>query len=69
MFKRAIMHHLPEFLSGNSRYRQRVSTLPQKYLFAILAAEIGSAMVYRGDQEADFEEFVQVFLNRNFPEL
>jgi glutamate dehydrogenase len=69
LFKRAIMSHLPEFLSGNSRYRQRISNLPQKYLFAILAAEIGSAMVYRGDQEADFEEFVKVFLNRNFPEV
>jgi glutamate dehydrogenase len=69
LFKRAIMSHLPEFLSGTSRYRQRISNLPRKYLFAILAAEIGSAMVYRGDQEADFEEFVKVFLNRNFPEV
>ncbi len=67
LFERAIMSHLPDFLSENSRYRQRIGTLPQKYLFAILAAEIGSAMVYRGDQEADFEEFVKVFLNRNFP--
>jgi glutamate dehydrogenase len=69
LFKRAIMSHLPKFLSGTSRYRQKIGTLPQKYLFAILAAEIGSAMVYRGDQEADFEEFVKVFLNRNFPEV
>jgi len=68
LFKRAIMSHLPEFLSGNTFYSKRIATLPQKYLFAILAAEIGSAMVYRGDQEADFEEFVKVFLNRHFPE-
>jgi glutamate dehydrogenase len=67
LFKRAILSHLPEFLSGDSRYRERIGNLPQKYLFAILAAEIGSAMVYRGDQEADFEELVKVFLSRNFP--
>ncbi len=67
LFERAIMSHLPDFLSESSRYRQRIGKLPRKYLFAILAAEIGSAMVYRGDQEADFEEFVKVFLSRNFP--
>ncbi|HXE95039.1 MAG TPA: NAD-glutamate dehydrogenase domain-containing protein [Dongiaceae bacterium] len=69
LFKRAIMNHLPDFLSENSRYCQRIGNLPQKYIFAILAAEIGSAMVYRGDQEADFEALVEVFLSRNFPSL
>ncbi|WP_246043769.1 NAD-glutamate dehydrogenase domain-containing protein [Geomonas edaphica] len=67
LFRRAILSHLPRFLSENSCYNQRIGQLPQKYLFAILAAEIGSAMVYRGDQESDFEEFVKVFLDRNFP--
>jgi len=69
LFKRAIMSHLPDFLSTNEQYRQRIEKLPQKYIFAILAAEIGSAMVYRGDQEADFEALVKVFLSRNFPGL
>jgi len=69
LFKRAIMSHLPDFLSTNEQYRQRIEKLPQKYIFAILAAEIGSAMVYRGDQEADFEALVRVFLSRNFPGL
>jgi glutamate dehydrogenase len=67
LFKRAIMSHLPLFLSSDERYRQRVDTLPQKYIVAILAAEIGSAMVYRGDQDADFEELVTAFTQRNFP--
>jgi len=69
LFKRAIMSHLPDFLSTNEQYRQRIEKLPQKYIFAILAAEIGSAMVYRGDQEVDFEALVKVFLSRNFPGL
>lgn len=68
IFKRAIISHLPEFLSGNTFYSKRIAKLPQKYLFAILAAEIGSAMVYRGGQEEDFEELVKVFLYRHFPE-
>jgi glutamate dehydrogenase len=66
LFKRAIMSHLPLFFSTNECYRQRIENLPQKYIDAILAAEIGSTMVYRGDQEADFEELVIAFTNRNF---
>ncbi len=66
LFKKAIMSHLPRFLSENARYSKRIAKLPQKYLFAILAAEIGSAMVYMGDQEADFEVYIKAFLNQHF---
>jgi len=66
LFKKAIMSHLPKFLSENSQYSKRIAKLPQKYLFAILAAEIGSAMVYMGDQEADFEAYIKAFLNQHF---
>jgi glutamate dehydrogenase len=67
LFKRAILSHLPAFLSENAKYSERIAKLPQKYIFAILAAEIGSAMVYMGDQEADFEAFLSAFLTQHFP--
>ena len=66
-FRRAIIGHLPHILQRVERYRQRIVRLPQKYLFAILAAEIGSSMVYRGNQETAFEDEVRLHINRKYP--
>ena len=54
-------------LREEPRYARRIRKLPPKYLFAILAAEIGSSLVYRGDSEADFESTIRGHLLRNFP--
>jgi glutamate dehydrogenase len=54
-FYRAILSHLPRILRDNRVIRQRVKRLPGKYLSAILAAEIGSSLVYAGDHDEDFE--------------
>lgn len=51
LFRRAILQHLPAFISLNAKYRRRVGKLPQKIKFAILAAEIASSIVYRGGWE------------------
>ena len=40
--------------------------LPPKYLSAILAAEIGSSMVYRGNPDAEFEDMLRLHMERNF---
>jgi glutamate dehydrogenase len=66
-FRRAIIGHLPQLIQQESRYRRRIGHLPKKYLFAILAAEIGSSMVYRGNLELAFEDEVRMHLARNFP--
>ena len=66
IYKRAILSHLPRMLREEQKYARRIKNLPQKYLFAILAAEIGSSLVYRGDREADFEETIKGHLLRNF---
>lgn len=66
-FRRAILDHLPRMLREEPRYRRRISQLPKKYLFAILAAEIGSSMVYRGNQGTAYEDEVRMHLARNFP--
>jgi len=67
LYRRAILSHLPRMLREERKYRQRITRLPQKYLFAILAAEIGSSMVYRGDREEDFGATIKGHLMKYFP--
>ncbi|HEY5514043.1 MAG TPA: NAD-glutamate dehydrogenase domain-containing protein [Geomonas sp.] len=67
IYRRAILSHLPRMLREEPKYAGRIKNLPPKYLFAILAAEIGSSLVYRGDTEADFEATIKGHLLRNFP--
>ncbi|HJV66086.1 MAG TPA: NAD-glutamate dehydrogenase domain-containing protein [Geomonas sp.] len=66
LYRRAILSHLPRMLREEPKYSRRIRNLPQKYLFAILAAEIGSSLVYRGDREADFEATIKGHLQRYF---
>ena len=54
-------------LRQEPRFRRRHRKLPQKYLSAILAAEIGSSLVYRGNREADFEDAIRLHVERSFP--
>jgi len=68
IYRRAILAHLPKMLREEPKYARRIKNLPPKYLFAILAAEIGSSLVYRGDREADFESTIKGHLLRTFPE-
>jgi glutamate dehydrogenase len=66
IYRRAILSHLPRMLREEAKYSRRIKNLPPKYLFAILAAEIGSSLVYRGDKEADFEATIKGHLIRYF---
>jgi len=63
-FRQAIIRHLPRMLQESAAFRQRIKNLPQKYLCAILAAEIGSSLVYTGSRDADFEDMVRRHLAR-----
>jgi glutamate dehydrogenase len=51
-------------LQESAAYRQRIRKLPQKYLCAILAAEIGSSLVYSGSRDTDFEDMIRRHLAR-----
>jgi len=64
-FRRAILAHLPALLR-TARFRQRIAKLPPKYRSAILAAELGSSMVYRDDRDAEFEDVLRLHLARHF---
>jgi len=66
IYRKAILSHLPRMLREEAKYNRRIKHLPPKYMFAILAAEIGSSLVYRGDKEADFEATIKGHLVRSF---
>ncbi len=65
-FYRAILSHLPKPLREREDLKVRLKQLPPKYLSAILAAEIGSSMVYNGDPDAEFEDTMRLHLTRHF---
>jgi len=65
-FRRAILAHLPRMLREESKYSRRLGRLPRKYLSAILAAEIGSSMVYCGNLESGVEDEIRMHLARQF---
>jgi glutamate dehydrogenase len=66
LYRRVILSHLPRMIREEPRFRRRIANLPPKYLFAILAAELGSSMVYRGDREAEFADTLELHIARNF---
>ena len=66
-FRRALLSHLPRFLSGSARFRRRIPRLPAKYRFAILASEIATTIVYRGGFERDLEGDLDRFAEKMFP--
>jgi len=64
LFRRALFDHLPSLIGEKRKYRSRISTLPEKFRYAILASEISSSLVYRSNREADFEDMVRGHLKR-----
>jgi glutamate dehydrogenase len=64
LFQKAIYSHLPNFLSDNVEYHDRIQQLPAKYLYAILAVEIASSMTYRGSKEGNMLVVLKGHLNR-----
>jgi glutamate dehydrogenase len=66
LFRAAILSHLPAIFREVPRFRRRLDRLLPKYRSAILAAEIGSSMVYRGNPDAEFEDMLRLHMERNF---
>ena len=67
VFRNAILSHLPAILRTNPRFRKRVANLMPKYRSAILAAEIGSSMVYQRDPDAEFADMLRLHMTRVSP--
>jgi glutamate dehydrogenase len=59
LFVRVLEAHLPRLLVETKRFRLRLKNLPAKYRYAIIASELASSLVYRGDSEANFLEMLK----------
>ena len=63
-YRQVILQHLPQLLREQRRFSERIDRLPIKIRAAILASEVASTTVYRGDEESDFAEIVDLRLQR-----
>jgi glutamate dehydrogenase len=66
IYDRVILSHLPALLREDTRFNTRYKNLSPKYRSAILAAEIGSSMVYQANEEAEFEDSIRRHVERRF---
>ncbi|MBN2231605.1 MAG: NAD-glutamate dehydrogenase [Deltaproteobacteria bacterium] len=66
-FQPVLLAHLPAFIRENLAWRRRIRRLPAKYVFAILAGELASTIVYHGGWEVDLTDSLKRFVNRHFP--
>lgn len=66
LFDKVILAHIPALLREDPRFNTRYKNLSPKYRSAILAAEIGSSMVYQADHDAEFEDSIRRHVERRF---
>jgi glutamate dehydrogenase len=64
LYRRALLGHLPRLVRETPAWHDRIDRLPPKYRSAILAAEIGTAMVYRRGFEPDFAAALEDYVTR-----
>jgi glutamate dehydrogenase len=64
LYRRALLAHLPRLVRDTPAWRERIDRLPPKYRSAILAAEIGAAMVYQRGLEPDFAQALEEYVSR-----
>jgi glutamate dehydrogenase len=65
-YRQALLAHLPRMIREDPELRLRVERLPPKYVSAILAAEIGTTMVYREELRPDYEAALGAYVGRMF---
>jgi glutamate dehydrogenase len=65
-YRAALLAHLPRLVRETPELAARVDRLPPKYRSAILAAEIGAAMVYQRPLEPDWEAALEAYVGRHF---
>jgi hypothetical protein len=64
LYRAALLQHLPRMIREEGELRGRIDNLPEKIRYAILASEIASSLVYRGDRDSDYAEMIEGHLQR-----
>ncbi len=67
-FQNAMLLHMPHLIGKNKAFRSRISKLPEKVKYAILASKLSSAMVYEGDNDSIYAGMIEAQVNK-FPEF
>jgi glutamate dehydrogenase len=65
-YRAALLAHLPRLVRERPELAARIERLPSKYRSAILAAEIGTAMVYRRPLAPDFATALEGYVRQVF---
>ena len=63
LYRKVLLRHLPPLVSSDPLLRRRVGRLPPKIRSAILAAELATSMVYRGDWKVDLDATLRGYAN------
>ncbi|WP_299875989.1 NAD-glutamate dehydrogenase domain-containing protein [uncultured Cocleimonas sp.] len=65
-FQNAMLLHMPHLIGENEIFKTRLSKLPEKVKYAILASKLSSAMVYEGDNDSIYAGMIEAQVNK-FP--
>ncbi len=64
VYRNAIIYHMPSIIGQTVKFRERIKDLPPKIMYAILASEIASSLVYIGDADSAYEEMIGTHLKK-----
>ncbi len=62
--QQAMLKHMPAIIQNSDEFSQRLSRLPEKVKYAILASKLASAMVYAGDDQSLYADIIDAQLKR-----
>ena len=65
-FQNAMLLHMPHLIGATESFKNRLSRLPEKVKYAILASKLSSAMIYEGDNDSIYAGMIEAQVNK-FP--
>ena len=65
-FQNAMLLHMPHVIGSTKEFRARITNLPDKVKYAILASKLASAIVYEGDNDSIYGGMIEAQVNK-FP--
>ena len=65
-YQNAMLLHMPHLIGATDSFKKRISKLPEKVKYAILASKLSSAIVYEGDNDSIYAGMIEAQVNK-FP--
>ncbi len=67
-YQNAMLSHMPHLIGVTASFRRRISKLPEKVKYAILASKLSSAIVYEGDNDSIYAGMIDAQVGK-FPKF